>query len=139
MAITVLAIGIIGILRAYSTSVTAMEIAQYNMDAACLLKGVMGDAEEKAIADGGIKPGIWSGEPVSSYAETGDVRKSGWTWNKETRRAYVKAGPAGPRGETENKEEYYLNEVNLTVVNPERNPARSVSLVTYMGSDSAGP
>jgi prepilin-type N-terminal cleavage/methylation domain-containing protein len=170
MAISLLAVGMVGVLRAYSTSVNAMEIAQYNIDASCLLKAVMGNIEEKSIDSRGTPAGS-SEESLGSSSDIKiDTTRAGrWQWEKEvlgTSLEVVKtvnevsttaasgasagtaavmaawAGPAPDTGtDTEKKQEkikvYSLNEVKITEVNPGRSPARKVSLVTYMESESA--
>lgn len=142
MAISILAVGTVSVLRAYSTSVTAVERAQYNIDAACILKAAMGGIEEKDIALDGTPPGESSGEFTSSSDDIKiDTTRSGrWRWSEEVREVEIKAkipaeGLATGEKEPEEKTEYYLNEIKLTVVNYERNPSNKVSVMTYMESD----
>lgn len=143
MAISILAVGTMSVLRAYSASVTAVERAQYNIDAACILKAAMGGIEEKDITLDGTPPGESSGEFTSSSDIKIDTTRSGrWQWSEEVREIEIKAktpeeapasGDAGKK-EPEEKEAYFLNEVKLTVVNYERNPSSKVSVMTYMES-----
>jgi prepilin-type N-terminal cleavage/methylation domain-containing protein len=142
MAISILCIGIVGVLRAYSTSVNAIERTQYNIDAGCLLKAVMGSIEEKAITGKGTSPGESTGELASSSDIKIDATQPGrWQWSEEVRDAGLEAkapGKASASGEKKPDEEakYSLNEVKLTVVNHERVPSNKVSVMTYM--ESAG-
>lgn len=150
MAISILAIGVVGVLRAYSTSVSAIERAQYNIDAGCLLKAVMGRIEEKAITEKGTSPGESSGDLASSSGIKIDTTQSDeWQWIEEVRDSGLKAkAPAAapesegtaPEAEVEAEAEagYSLNEVKLTAVNYERVPSNKVSVITYMDSNSAG-
>lgn len=145
MAVSLLAVGMVGVLRAYSTSVTAMEIAQYNIDAACLLKAVMGEVEEKSIAAGTAAGITEEAQRVPSDIKIDTTRSGRWQWDKEVLGTGFKvvkttAAPGSDPKEKEDEDEetlYSLSEVKVTVVNPGRNPARRVSVVTYMESDSA--
>ncbi len=141
MAISFLAIGVVGVLRAYSTSVTAMEISQYNIDAACLLKTVMGDVEEKSINSW---RGMLAGRSKGAYTASTDIKTGTtcpgkWQWDKEAPRTDLKvielvavASATDPEKKPEEIVIYYLDEVKVTVVNPGCSPARRVSVVTYM-------
>ena len=129
LTITILAIGMIGVLRAYSTMINAMEAAQYNIDAACLLKAKMGEIEEDAITARGTLPCVKSG----SIADDRNIRAdsnypNNWEWTEIAAQAKIAAI------ESKKEPEYYLNEINLTVVNASRNPAKNVGLTTYMRS-----
>ncbi len=138
MAISILAIGTVSVLRAYSTSVTAVERAQYNIDAACVLKAAMGGIEEKDITLDGTPPGESSGEFTSSSDIKIDTTRSDrWRWSLEVRKVKIKEktpkeGLASEGKAPEEKEDYSLNEVKLTVVNNERSPSNKVSVMTYM-------
>lgn len=146
MAVSILAVGTVSVLRAYSTSVSAVERAQYNIDAACLLKAVMGSVEEKAVTQKGTAQGESSGELTSSSDIKMDTAQSGkWQWSVEIRDSGLRAEEpekeaASAEGLSEEEEEpaYTLNEVKLTVVNYERTPSNKVSAVTYMEAVSAG-
>ena len=147
IAVSILAVGIMGILRAYSASVTAMENATYGIDAAYSLKTVMGVIEEKAIIDKGTSSGTSSGELAPS-GESGESssRYDKWRWNMDVRQTALQI--KAPVDETTDEaaaatavtaaEEtgYFLNEVDLTVVNPARSPAKNINMVTYMESES---
>ncbi len=127
IAVSILSFGMMGILRAYSASVTAMENAQYSIDAAYLLKAVMGGIEEKAITQRGTPAGTSSG----------NLDK--WLWNTEVRQTELQVNPSTDNTVSETTDEpegYYLNEVSLTVANPMRNPAKNINLTTYMESES---
>ncbi len=161
MAVSILAIGTVGVLRAYSSAITAMEIAQYNADALCLLEGTMGDVRETSIAQKGTKAGTSSGEFASSGAVKIDTTRSGkWLWDKEISDTGLKveapkeaasktaegeaASASATDGKTDSEEKgkegpvYSLNKVKITVANPERlRPSRKVSLVTYTESEVA--
>ena len=70
LAVSILAIGLVGILRAYATSTSAMEKSQYDMDAVFLLKTAMGQMEEKALTEGNIVPGVSDGVFASARKPT---------------------------------------------------------------------
>jgi len=153
IAVSILAIGTVGILRSYTMSVTAMERARYSIDAAYSLKTVMGDIEEKSIALGGTAPGSASGE-ISPSGE-GDGSYGKWLWNEEVRKiefqiaepksssaadvqadAASTAGAATEGASTE-KKICSLSEVSLIVAEDSRGPEKNVGLVTYMESEIA--
>ena len=130
LTITILAVGMIGVLRAYSTMINAMEAAQYNIDAACLLKARMGEIEEGAITARGISPG----ENTGNLTEGCDIKidndyPNNWQWTEKAEKADIAAA------KKEEGPEYYLNKMTLTVANPSRNPGRNVGIVTYMKSE----
>jgi prepilin-type N-terminal cleavage/methylation domain-containing protein len=128
LTITVLAIGMVGVLRSYSMMISAMETAQYNVDAACLLKAKMGAIEEKAIADEGTLPCQNAGNTANDDSiRVDNDYPNNWDWAEKTVRVNI------PVVSKEKKEpSYYLNEVTLTMINESRNPARKVEMVTYM-------
>lgn len=148
LAISILSIGMVGVLRAYSTSVNAMEIAQYNIDAACLLEAVMGGVEEQFISQRGLPEG--RSEAVSgaySDIKIDTTRPGRWQWDIEVRTTGLQAfktiataalpvSASAPAPAPETKSEpvviYSLDEVKVTTVNPGCIPARRVSVVTYM-------
>ena len=105
LTITILTVGIIGILRAYATSVNALEVSRDTVDAVCLLKEKMAEIEQAAIDEGGNSPGFSSGRFEDEFENFG--------WKLE-----VKTGSIED-----------LNEVTL-VVSRVGQP-RKFSLVTY--------
>ncbi|MBN2453426.1 MAG: prepilin-type N-terminal cleavage/methylation domain-containing protein [Candidatus Omnitrophica bacterium] len=164
VAVSALAIGTVAITRVYSASLNAMETAQYNIDAVSLLKAAMGQAEEKAIADGGTSEGSASGEFASIDGMKVDMgRSDSWQWSREIKASGLQVtvkkesapdessedGASGDSASgsaaedstgdsaTAAEEEYALNEVVITVVNPWLNPAKKLSLTTYMEAKSA--
>jgi hypothetical protein len=117
-----------------------MENAQYGIDAAYVLKTVMGDIEEKSITQKGTSPGAFSGEILlPSEVNNGKIRLDRWRWSENVQQTDLKVEVEKDDSTAEESAKdagYSLNEVNLTVVNPLRSPARNVSLVTYMESES---
>ena len=105
LTITILTVGIIGILRAYATSINALEVSRDTIDAVCLLKEKMAEIEQTAIDEGGISPGSSSGRFEDEFEN--------FLWKLE-----VKTGSIED-----------LNEVTL-VVSRVGQP-RKFSLVTY--------
>ena len=108
LTITILTVGIIGILRAYATSINALEVSRDTVDAVCLLKKKMAEIEQAAIEEGGISPGSSSGRFEDEFEN--------FLWKLE-----VKTGSMED-----------LNEVTL-VVSRVGQP-RKFSLVTYAES-----
>jgi hypothetical protein len=52
LAVSILAIGIIGVLRAYAGSVATLEMGQFNIDAVNLLKQKMADVQQMLLEQG---------------------------------------------------------------------------------------
>ena len=144
VAVSILAIGLVGILRAYSTATTTMERAQYDMDAVYLLKIGMGQIEEKALTEGEIVPGVSSGEFTAAERVPLGLKRSGmWLWNKDlqkmdlpSKKSKQDLGNQKTGSDTEKKPEFCLNKLKFTVANPGRSPLREVSLETYVGTQS---
>lgn len=144
LAVSLLAVGLVGVLRAYATSTSVMEKVQYDMDAAILLKTVMEQVEEKAITQGDIVPGVSSGKFVLTDTERFDVKDPGrWSWSQSVEKMIfsskkVKQDPdlQEIRSDAEKEADFYLNKLKLTVVNSERIPPREVSLETYVRTES---
>ncbi len=156
IAVSILAIGTVGILRSYTMSVTAMERARRNIDAAYSLKTVMGDIEEKCITQGGAAAGSASGEISLSGEDDGDGGSYGkWRWNEEVRQIDFQAAAsesgssedaqteeasteAASAVETSTEDETRsLSEVSLTVTDALRGSEKNVGLVTYVESKIA--
>ena len=129
LTVTILAIGMIGVLRAYTTMINATEAAQYSIDAACLLKAQIGRIEEDAIIARGVLPCAKTGSIASdSNIRVDSNYPNDWEWSEKVVKANIAAG------KIKKEPKYYLNEVTLTVINASRNPAKSAGLVTYMRS-----
>jgi len=106
LAVSILAIGIVGVLRAYATSVVTLEVGQYNIDAVGLLKQKMADIEQVVVEEGEIPQGSEQGtfeSPAEDFL---------WAW---------KVDPTETEG---------LNELTV-VVSHKYNP-RTFSLKTYV-------
>lgn len=105
LAVSILAIGIIGVLRAYSTAVNALGVGQENIDAVCLLKEKMSEIERLVLEGEGISPGTSSGR------FEGELES--FEWESVVKQSSVED----------------LNEVVITVSNKAK--PRKFSLVTY--------
>ena len=106
LAVSILAIGIIGVLRAYATSVDALEVGQENIDAVCLLKEKMSEIEQDALKQKGVLPETSTGEFEGNFAD--------YKWELDIKPSTVDS----------------LNEVKLTVFHKEN--TRKFTLWTYM-------
>lgn len=78
LAVVVLSVGMVGVLRAYATSVGALEISRETVNTIELLKGKMADIEQTMIEQGGVSAGSSSGQ---FEGESGDYD---WTWEART-------------------------------------------------------
>jgi len=122
LTITILAVGIIGVLRAYATSVNALEVAQCSLDAVYLLKEKMADIDQYIIENSGIPTGVTKGEFEGKYDK--------FKWESEISRLDLDIEDL--------KEELkdYLNELKITVVNEHVKPVRRLTLVTYVENEA---
>ncbi len=78
LAVVILSIGIAGVLRAYSTSIGALEISRDTVNAIELLKEKMADVEQEMIEQGGISAGSSGGQ------FTGEFKDYHWAWEATT-------------------------------------------------------
>lgn len=122
LTVSILAIGLTGVLRSYAAAVNVLGVSQENVDAVSLLKQKMAEIEQTALEEEGIQSGMSAkGEFQEAFSE--------FQWEWETQ-------PASMEG---------LNEVALTVYRKdhpafgEARPApygtgrpRRFSLVTYV-------
>lgn len=114
VAITILAIGIIGVLRSYTVAINALEASQYSIEAACLLKEKMADVEKEVIEKKDFSQGTYQGEFKGNYG--------GFKWESQVQVL-----------DFDNEEmKNCLNEIKMTVYNNRIKPPRRFSLVTYI-------
>ena len=146
VAVSILAVGLVGVLRAYATSTSAMGKAQYDMDAVFLIKTAMGQIEEKAMTEGKMVPGTTNGAfAATNEADLGRVRSDRWLWSQEVEKMdlpskkvkHDSSGNEKKSVEGKKKEtDFFLNKLKLSVVNSARIPLREVSLETYVRTES---
>ena len=78
LAVVILSIGITGVLRAYATSIGALEISRNTVNIIELAKEKMGDLEQGMIEQGGISAGSSSGHFEGEFADYN------WAWTATT-------------------------------------------------------
>lgn len=113
LAVTILAIGMVGILRAYAAAVNALQAGQCSLDVLYLLKEKMADIELRAIEEGGLIAETDRGKFGSEYKD--------FRWESE-----IETLDFGIE-ELEDR----MNEVSVTVINERVKPIRKFTLVTY--------
>lgn len=69
-AVVILAIGTMGVLRAYAGSISTLEIGQFNIDAVNLLKETLSDVEQVILEQEEL--------PISDQGTVNDFR---WEWD----------------------------------------------------------
>lgn len=106
LAVVILSIGLVGILRAYQTSLTALGVGQESINAFCLLEEKMSDVEQQVKEQEGLSAGTSRGEFKDSFAN--------YEWELE-----IKSGPGDE-----------LNEAVLAVYY--KGHPRRYSLATYV-------
>ncbi|MDD5422531.1 MAG: prepilin-type N-terminal cleavage/methylation domain-containing protein [Candidatus Omnitrophica bacterium] len=117
IAVSILAVGIIGILHAYVAAINGFSAGRAGIDAAFLLKEKIGDVEKDMLEKKDMLPGACEGE----FGES----KNGFRWRLEIKPVDF--------GVEELKD--CLNEATLTVSNGRTNQSRSFSVTTYMESN----
>jgi len=121
LAVTILGIGIIGVIRAYTTAIDGLKAAECGIEEACLLKEKMAEIKEEYIKNPVISEGAESGEFVDEYAD--------YRWEKDTAVAEfdIKDLKEPLKG--------FLSRVKVTVANDLIIPHRRFSVTTYMESE----
>ncbi|MBI5149199.1 MAG: hypothetical protein HZA28_00295 [Candidatus Omnitrophica bacterium] len=74
LAVVVLSVGIVGVLRAYTVSLGALEVAQGTIESVQLARQKMADIEQSVLEGGGISPGLTSGNFEGMYQDYA------WQW-----------------------------------------------------------
>jgi len=125
LAVSILAIGLIGVLHAYAALVDGLAITQDSIRAICLLKDKMAGVEEEALKELDTTAGTDGGR-----FEAAD---KGFEWRLQT--TVLTPSDLGiirvfEEGEEEPKD--YLSELKLTVFNEQVKPARRVTVYCYM-------
>jgi len=62
LAVSILAIGLVGVLQAYAGSITTLEIGQYSIDANRLLRQKISELQREFVEQGDVTLGAASGE-----------------------------------------------------------------------------
>ncbi|MBI5416250.1 MAG: prepilin-type N-terminal cleavage/methylation domain-containing protein [Candidatus Omnitrophica bacterium] len=83
LAVVVLSVGIVGVLRAYIISLGALEAAQGTIDSVHLARQKMADVEQTVLEQGGVSPGLVSGNFEGVYQD--------YVWQWETAAASTEA------------------------------------------------
>jgi prepilin-type N-terminal cleavage/methylation domain-containing protein len=109
VAVAILAIGLIGVLRAYYVLVNGFEISRYTTDAVCLLKEKVTEFEKKVIYE---KYNVSGG-----YMRVG--LENDFQWQTQINEL-----------EPQNK---YLKEIKVTAFSSRVKPKRELSLISYLG------
>ena len=130
VAVMILSIGIIGVIRAYVTLMSGIEVSRFTVEASYLLKEKAVEVEEEAIENFGapsmVKSGAFSGE----YAM--------YRW--ETEASEVKIESAKPKEEpkgelkenTKEEPQETLSKVRISVMKGGQRSSKKLSLYTYL-------
>lgn len=116
LAVSILAIGMIGIARGYASLLSAFRVAESCMDSTCILKEEMAKIQIKAIETGYLLPRREHGDCEGIYKS--------FNWQIEI----------VPLDQDEEERSLKLNEVKIAVANEHISPKRKFSLATYMES-----
>jgi len=121
LTVTILAIGIVGVIRAYTTALDGIKAAECGIEEACLLKEKMAEIKEKYIINPIISQGTETGEFIDEYAD--------YSWEKDIVVAEfdIEKLKEPLKG--------FLSKVKVTVTNDQIIPHRRFSVATYMESE----
>ena len=133
-AVTILSIGIIGVIRAYVTLINGIEASRFTVETSYLLKEKIADVEKEAIENFGGAPGSKGGTFSGDYVS--------YRWQTETSDVKIEHAGAKEKPKVEVKEKTKkgppetLRKVHVLVMNNEPGSSRKLSLYTYMESPS---
>ncbi|MBL7155673.1 MAG: prepilin-type N-terminal cleavage/methylation domain-containing protein [Candidatus Omnitrophica bacterium] len=120
LAVTILGVGIISVIRGYATMVSALDVAESNIGAVCLLKEEMAQAEITALEKRCVLPGVKYG-----CCESRGISE-GQKWKTEI--TCLNAN--------ESEKKTTINEVKITVSDDRFKPERRITILTYLSDDS---
>jgi prepilin-type N-terminal cleavage/methylation domain-containing protein len=128
IAATILAVGMIGVIRAYAAMVNTLEAADYSIESVCILKERMFEAQKKAIEEKMLYPSAGKIE-----GEYGDFE---WDSQASLVDSSLEEEEEAEAGEAEEKSKksvvMYLNKVKVTVSTEDVKPPRRLSLAGYV-------
>jgi len=116
IAVTILAIGMVAVLRGYAVSINTLEGYECSVDIYCLLKERLAGLEEKIIKEKGLLPETDTGKYRDRY--------DGFKWKMQVTNMYIETVKEELREE--------LNKFEMTVFNDKRKPARKFSVTGYV-------
>ena len=122
LAVTILAVGIVGVLRAYAAAVNALEASMYTQEALCLAKEKMAEVEETAIEENGTVPAKERGSFEGRY------KCFKWESDIDTTDLFL----IDYEHPEEEPSRVFLNKLKVTLTNEDVKPARRFSLETYI-------
>jgi prepilin-type N-terminal cleavage/methylation domain-containing protein len=133
VAVTILAVGMVGVIRAYIVLINSIEASRFMVEASYLLKDRIALAEQAAIEPGGIAPGLKRGmftgdykalsweEEVSEITITGDSPKD------------ARQAEGHDVSREDEEREVVLSDIRISIIGPgPAESARKLSLYTYL-------
>jgi len=125
LAVSILAIGLVGVLRSYTTLLSGLETAEDSISAVCLAKDKMAGIEEEAIKKLNISKNIGSGD-----FDDGD---GGFVWASQAEA--LNPSSLGIILSLEEKEKIdvkdYLNRLKVVVSNDRVKPPRRITIWSF--------
>ncbi len=118
IAVTILAVGLVGVLRAYCILINGLEVAQHTIDASLFLKEKIVGLERCALEQGSIPPGS-SEDKLSTVS--GALRWESQVEMLKSESSATKKVPA-----------YGLDKVEIKVYMDALKPPRKLTLATYV-------
>lgn len=118
LTVSILALGLIGVLGAYKALLNAMQIGQYSIEVSCALKEKMSETEKESIEKLGVSPKYEQGLFGENYPD--------FSWEEEIETTGLCKYEEGAAPTN------CLDKVKITVTNQRIRPVRRFSLVTYM-------
>jgi prepilin-type N-terminal cleavage/methylation domain-containing protein len=126
ITVTILAVGLIGVNRAYVSIVNALEVADYTIEMVSLLGERMFEVERRAIEEDNLLPGARNGRFTGEYVD--------FKWKEEIGEVDSSLEEDEETEESEDAAKdliMYLKKAKITVSNENVTPVRKFTLVGY--------
>ncbi len=127
ISVTILAIGMVGIIRAYAVMINTLEVSDYSIETICVLKERMFEMQRESIEEDNLASGTKTGKIIGEH---GDYRWQYLIKQLDTNLEYDEE--TGESNLHKGDLMIYLNEAKVTVSNEDVTPVRRFSLVTYL-------
>ncbi|MDD5136192.1 MAG: prepilin-type N-terminal cleavage/methylation domain-containing protein [Candidatus Omnitrophica bacterium] len=127
VAVLILAVGMMGVIRAYITLANGIIASGFTVDASYLLKDKMADLEKEAIENLGLPPGSRGGVFADDYSH--------FSWKADTSDVMIESDKDKPESKKIKPKKLMkesLTQTAISVMTGGAKSARSLSLYTYL-------
>ena len=124
IAVTILAFGLVGVIRAYVVMIDVLENADYRLEAVSVLENKMAELEMKAIEAGNVPAGTTGGK-LKMWG-------TNYAWNMDVQVVDSMLPSQEEEDSPIESPDVYLNNAKVTIVNQSANPPKKFSLAGYV-------